>query len=125
MKIFKFAFVVVLLLTPQFNTFAQKDNSDKSTNIFNMDENSKPFIELNYGIGTLRHKNVSAEFKNPGLSEIKIGYTTINKQKENNILEEKDNYVFVSYLTSNLNFNTESGIKVNPDGWNFGLGNRD
>ncbi|GBD89899.1 hypothetical protein BMS3Abin04_00612 [bacterium BMS3Abin04] len=125
MKILKFTFIIVLLLAPQFNIFAQKDSSNESINIFNLDENSKPFIELNYGISTVRHKNVSAEFKNPGLTGIKIGYTKINKQKGNDILEENESYIFASYLASDLNFNTESGIKVNPDGWNFGLGNRD
>ena len=125
MSITKITIVLFLACVFQSNLLAQKKINDINSSIFNTDENSRPFIELNYGISTLRHKNVSTEFKNPGLAGIRIGYATIKKQKENYILEENESYIFASYLTSDLNFNTESGIKVNPDGWNLGFGNKD
>lgn len=125
MSITKITIVLFLACVFQSNLLAQRKISDISSSIFNTDENSRPFIELNYGISTLRHENISIEFKNPGLAGIRIGYATIKKQKENDILEENESYIFASYLANDINFNAESGIKVNPDGWDFGLGNKD
>lgn len=85
----------------------------------------QPFIELNYGFGEAKHKNLKSSLANVGLAEIKIGYSTNNETEScGQIIKFKDKYSFVSRIGTHLHSKKAKTTELPSDLWRFGFGKR-
>jgi hypothetical protein len=83
-----------------------------------------PFIEAAYGIGAVKNKNMSYDFKRVGLAEVKLGYSSLEDFSEERIIEFNDKYFFISRLGSDI---IETDPKINElrsEMWRFGFSKR-
>lgn len=121
------AFFILPLLTSaqeysglSFNKFRDWDDFR-----FNKFDDSRPFIEVNYGLGEPKHKNFNGNFGNVGLSELKLGYINKDETWEDYILETSESYFFGSRLSPNLSSENLEFSELDTDLWRFGAGFRD
>lgn len=120
-KILILAFVILL------NTlsFAQNERKPKHDYYFFDDDyfrNGKPAIVLTYGYSNTSLKNSGITIQNSGLIEFELGYDYIAQNKKGiKIVKYKDNFLFGSYISTNLN---PSKDKANDEvnSWRFGCG---
>lgn len=63
------------------------DWEDWDDHIFDWMDDSRPMVELNYGIGTYKHNDLVGEFNEVGSVDFKLGYSTIDVFMDDYILE--------------------------------------
>ena len=120
-------FMMIFLL--QINVTAQENGEDdeweeweREFDVFNWYKESRPFIELNYGLSEPKHKKIDGTFSDAGLAEIKIGYNSMDKY-EDYIYELDKRYLFLSTLSSDIG-SGESAGSLESKLIRFGLGAR-
>ena len=84
----------------------------------------KPFIELNYGMGLPKHDKLVSKFADVGLLEFKLGYTTNEKFYEDNLVDFRENYLFISKIGSQLKSQDVPLGKMETNLWRFGFAQR-
>lgn len=84
----------------------------------------KPFMEVNYGLGSIDQKNMSYEFAKIGLVELKLGYSTRENFHEEKVVEFRDRYFFVSRLGSDLESTDAKLNELRSSMWRFGFSKR-
>jgi hypothetical protein len=84
---------------------------------------SKDFIEVSYGFGNFKHKNIDSDFKAISQNEIILGRRFIKPIFGFKLIYFTDNYLFSSYSN---NLSNESSVSKNilSETWRFGLGYR-
>jgi hypothetical protein len=84
----------------------------------------KPFIELNYGIGTPKHDKLVSKFADVGLLEIKLGFTTKETFYEDDLIDYKEKFVFGSKVGSQLKNQDVQLGNMKSNLWRFGVAQR-
>jgi len=84
----------------------------------------KPFIELNYGLGVLKHDKLVSKFADVGQLEIKLGYATHDEFYEDDLIDFKERYLFVSKIGSQLKSQDIPLGKMETSLWRFGFAQR-
>ncbi|MBL1212581.1 MAG: hypothetical protein HND52_04365 [Ignavibacteriae bacterium] len=107
------------------NQFAQiTTSSDIDYNFeFDWDDSAQPMIELNYGFSNFKHKNFGEDFSNAGITEIKLGYSSVDEYYKAPILEFHDKFLFVSHISDDLS-SASKDDKTKLSAWRFGFANR-
>ncbi|MCK9280717.1 MAG: hypothetical protein M0P71_08855 [Melioribacteraceae bacterium] len=85
----------------------------------------RPFIELNYGIGDYKHKEMFNMFAPAGSWELKLGYSDLGTTDDNNIVDFNESFVFVSNTASRLSSQKRKLSELAFDNWSFGIGKRE
>lgn len=105
-----FLFIVSFSFLAYINLSAQDENDSTKENWYDWNDNEwfewefhgKPFIEVNYGLGTPKHDKLISKFADVGLGEIKLGYASRDSYWEDDIIEFSEKYLFASRLASDL-----------------------
>lgn len=84
----------------------------------------KPFVEVNYGLGTPKHQKITSKFAGVGLAEIKLGYISTDTYYENNIIEFKEKYVFASKISTSFKSSSVRFDEMNSVLERFGFASR-
>lgn len=106
--IFRSIFAVIILFpllssaqTLSFSSSLSGDWDD-DYDVWDWYSSSKPFIEFNYGIGNLKHKDFSGAFGKIGQGELRLGFSEQDFMFEKTILELRDKYLLISYYSFDL-----------------------
>ena len=130
--------LALTLIIPAYSQ--EKDTSDTNTDWENWDKNTDnkwdnigshmfdfrikgaPTIELNYGGSKMNLKTITNKFANPGMIELRLGYTT-DKSYNGSDYVSKYSFKFfhLSNFTTNLSGNQSSSDLI-TNSWRFGLG---
>jgi len=90
---------------------------------FKEDFSGKPTISFNYGLVKTTLRNFDESFKNPGLAELKLGYTRQSSNfMEENILNYNYKYLFISNVSADLSGGNTNTGELKADLWRFGFG---
>ena len=111
------------LSAQEYDDWNDDNDSWVDLDIYFWYSDSRPFIELNYGIGEPKHRTFNGDFSRIGLGEIKLGYSSIDTYFDEEILELEENYFFVTHMTKDFNWNDDS-LETGTTLWRFGFGNR-
>ena len=124
--------MIVLMVTMSLNNvFAQWDTSDM-VDLEDWDyeidwpwRGAHPFVEVNYGYGIPKHKNIEADFTRFGSIGIKLGYSDTHNYRKH-LYQVDDNYFLGTYSSDELNKIDEQDEpgKIKTEMWRFGFGNR-
>ncbi len=117
---FKKIITSFLILLTSINLYSQEvDSTDSEDEFFkekpkrhwwkNWDDDWKmwevkgvPFIEVNYGLGSLDQKNMNYDFAKVGLAELKLGYSSRKNFFEEKVIDFQNKYFFISRNGSDL-----------------------
>jgi hypothetical protein len=110
--------------TGDYNWGDLKDNQwDKiGSHIFDFKLKGAPAIEFYYGASKMNLKTISEKFVQPGMLELKIGYT---KDRTTDASDYISNYQFAYFHLSNFTpdlGNEKNNIDMMTNSWRFGLG---
>jgi hypothetical protein len=90
---------------------------------FKYDCTGNPTIIVNYGFSKISIENFNESFENPGLLEIKLGYThESNNYKAENIINYEFTYFYTGNTSVNLTDNSSGNSDLKTDLWRFGFG---
>lgn len=84
----------------------------------------KPFIEVNYGFGMPKHKNITSKFADVGFAEIKLGHVSMDTYYEQNVIEFEEKYVFASKLSTDLKSSSVAIDEMKSSLERFGFASR-
>jgi hypothetical protein len=101
-----------------------EDWEDWDDNIFDWMDESRPMVELNYGIGTYHHNDMIGEFNEVGAVDFKLGYSNIDVFMDDYILEFSEKFVFGTLIGNRLHYDHQDlpADKYNSDWARFGCG---
>lgn len=125
-----FLFLLLIIFTANLSAQESEDKKkskwkDKWEHRWDMwDDESRPFMEFNYGLGEPKHKKLHDDFNKVGLLEFKIGYSTVNIYESDYVLELDEKYIFGSNISNDLKSGDKNLTGFNSDSWRFGFGNR-
>jgi hypothetical protein len=121
-KLFSVSIVILLIFS---SVHAQSEDWETEVTDFydKWDEDYKPWIEVNYGGGDLKHYDYSNFFQPVGEAQIKLGYSSITFDYDN-VLNEHTAFLFFSMISDRYNFSSSTGNNVRSDSWQFGFGYR-
>ncbi len=130
----KILFVVFLLLfvSSSPSLFAQDTTKTTEEEEWNWDVadikgwvnfgKSMPSISLNYGFTDVDHKNITQQFANAGLFELKLGHTTRRvSHYGKNVIKYKYHYFYVSNISTSLAGGVDNPNELDTKTWRFGL----
>ena len=83
---------------------------------------SKPLMELNYGISNFGHKRFAGGLAKQGLAELKLGYANIDHEDESFLIDYHAQYFYVSNFSQDLISNKASSTEFAVDTWRLGIG---
>lgn len=115
-------FFITSFLLAQENKSSYTEYLDE--NVLDFIYKSRPMIEINYGLGTPKHKNVIGEFANVGNWDLKLGKSE-QKNYNNVLVDLTERYIFGSYLSSDQQEYSSNEDKILTDSYRFGFGSRD
>jgi hypothetical protein len=136
-KIF-FVFISLLFLSTA-NIYCQTEENDSTITTtehnwkwFDWNKNEwfrwrfhgKPFIEVNYGLGLPKHDKLVSDFADVGLMEVKLGFTTKQKYYEDDLIDFKERFVFISKIGSQLKSQDIQLGDMETNLWRFGIAQR-
>lgn len=132
--LFLFAFVMIPLLSQslaQVNDSTKWDDDEwndnrwwkkwNHDNLFDWEFSGTPFIEINYGLGSLKQKNMSQNFADLGDGEMKLGYSRREDFSDEKTIEFSDKYFFVSRIGSDMESTTAKANDLRLRMWRFGF----
>lgn len=138
----KKVFSILLILFMTINLFAQQVDSTETEDDFfkekpkkhwwnNWDNDWKmwelkgvPFIEVNYGLGNFKQKEMNYDFAPVGLVELKLGYSSQKNFHEEKVIKFSDKYFFISRIGSDLNSQNSKVDELRSTMWRFGFSKR-
>jgi len=100
--------------------FAQKFNKKKFRVNVEFDEDTRPFMELNYGLTNYKHKSFYDDFAKVGNAEIKLGRRYLDSWDDDGITEMKDEYMF--FGVNSLDLKDKNATGLGSEMINFGVG---
>jgi len=132
MRVSIFSLTCLILLNCTFvKGQGKRDSTDNlwhnwnTTEWFHWEEKlGKPFIELNYGLGSPSSDKLVTKFSDLGLEEIKLGYVSRKSDSDESIFQFRDKYAFVSYLSTNLKSGSPATGQLKTDLLRFGFAHR-
>ncbi len=84
---------------------------------------SRPTLSFNYGLSNTALRNFNESFANPGLAELKLGYTYLkNDFVDENILDYNFKYFYLSNFSTDLSGGNINTGELKADLWRFGFG---
>jgi len=130
-KLYLYICILAIFLAPfPKQIFSQQNHNDHFFGIrpgnISLDgwtSGSKDFIELSYGLGELKHKNLQTKFNSPILVEIKLGRRILKPIQRYKLIQVTDNYLFTSYIKDNIQ-SVNNTSKISSEIWRFGVGHR-
>lgn len=126
-------FSLSLFLIFAYPLFAQSFNNNSYNHWRDWDEwdrwgfqfeYDRPFIEVNYGLGELKHKNFNTDFSKSGLIELKLGYLKESSFYYDNIDDRKESFVFGSKIGTALQSEDAAADEFQSTVWRFGIATR-
>lgn len=125
MKI-KVVLILLILSSVTFSDlFAQKFHKkfDKKKFRVNVefDEDTRPFMELNYGLTKYSHKSFYDDFAKVGNAEIKLGRRYLDNLENEGITEMKDEYLFFGVNSLDLKDKNAEGLGSEMINFGFGM----
>lgn len=84
---------------------------------------TRNYIEISYGFGKLKHKDINTPFFNASQNEIILGRRTFKPVAKYKLIQFTDSYLFSSYIDDYTEGDIENP-KISYDNWKFGLGYR-
>ncbi|MEW6005703.1 MAG: hypothetical protein AB1695_10370 [Stygiobacter sp.] len=139
---FKKIITSFLILLTSINLYSQEvDSTDSEDEFFkekpkrhwwkNWDDDWKmwevkgvPFIEVNYGLGSLDQKNMNYDFAKVGLAELKLGYSSRKNFFEEKVIDFQNKYFFISRNGSDLTSKISKVDELHSSMWQFGFSKR-
>lgn len=100
-----------------------KDDDWETYVDWDWDWDQRPFMELSYGFGKVKHKDFSRDFDDIGLAELKLGFLSQEDEHEDYIVKFKESFVLFSNLSTDIAAST-SDNKMPTDMWRFGFGRK-
>ncbi|MCX7875059.1 MAG: hypothetical protein N2321_02705 [Melioribacteraceae bacterium] len=134
--------IFVLLFFIGINLFAQELDSTVANDDFFKEKSKKhwwknwkedwtlwelkgvPFIEANYGFGSIDNKNMNYDFAKVGMAELKLGYSTRKNFYDEKVINFKDRYFFISRIGSDLESKNAKYNELRSSIWRFGFNKR-
>jgi hypothetical protein len=90
------------------SNFDWEDWEDWDDNLFDWMDESRPLVELNYGIGTLKHNDLIGQFNEVGELDFKLGYSTIDVFMDEYILEHSEKFFFGTLMANRLHYDLKN-----------------
>jgi hypothetical protein len=130
--------IIILYLSP--NLFSQKDSSYSEDewkwhwawqNWDDLEDweldlgfhNTRPTISLQYGLAQINRKDLQAEFVDPNLLELKLGYIKeIKAWRTDYIIKDNYKYLYLSNESNQLSGKNPVGLEIESNIWSFGFG---
>lgn len=81
-----------------------------------------PTITLNYGLSKMNLEGFSSSLADPGLLELKLGYTSDKVYGPADIVKYAYKYLHLSTFTTDLRGSEDDSMKLETDMWRFGFG---
>lgn len=119
-----FSLLIFSGLTSAQNFVNGWDRDWEDYDMFNWSSDSNPFIEVNYGIVNLKHRDFSTDFQKLGVGEVKLGFSSRDVYFENYITEFDEKFFFVSNISRDFS-NEDLVTDVEMKAWRFGMGTRE
>ncbi|MFA5403784.1 MAG: hypothetical protein WC358_02505 [Ignavibacteria bacterium] len=118
--------IIIYFLLSFFMIFLSRGISQVCYSHSNFKFFDKPYIELNNGTSQLSLDGFGSKFSNGGLIELKLGSATQYKSRySKNVLKYFNSYVFMSKVSSSLNYRTGTTGTLPYDMWRFGAGKKE
>jgi hypothetical protein len=120
-------FCLTSILTAQSsNRYGDSDWDDWDDEMLDWYGDSRPMIELNYGLGKLEHDNFGeGRFGDIGSFELKLGYSEIDTHYEDYLLELDSRYIFAGKIDNKIRSDNElQDHQYISESFRIGIGNR-
>ncbi|MCZ7610029.1 MAG: hypothetical protein M5U17_07655 [Ignavibacterium sp.] len=86
-------------------------------------EQAHPAISLQYGLAGINREDIKADFVNPNLFEVKLGYIKErNTWDTDYIISNSFKYLYLSNTSNKLAGKDAAGSQIESDMWRFGFG---
>ena len=139
MKI-KYLLLVLFIITLSVSAFPQDEKTEKDTSdsewdwdnwkdfhadmdAIDMGFHGSPTVVLRYGMSGINLQNLNGKFADPGLLELKLGYTDEKEYKwEENIIDYDFKYLYLSNVSTDINNATVTASELKNNMWRFGFG---
>lgn len=89
--------------------------------LFYSETKEHPFIEFYYGSPKLEGRAFSSSFKETGIAEVRLGYTSGNINKAG-VYRLKQSFVSISSVSANLKSKSSTVTELQPELWHAGFG---
>lgn len=108
------------------NNYGDNDWDNWDDDMFDWYGDSRPMIEVNYGLGKLEHDNFTeGRFGDIGSFELKLGYSEINEHHEDYIVELDSRYIFAGKIDNKLRSDIDlKDFQYVSESFRLGFGNR-
>jgi len=128
MKFLAYIIMLASLVISQTDLFSQSiyiNNEDHKKFNFrvNFDEDSKPYMEINYGFTEYKHKSFSDNFAKTGSAELRLGSRVLSYLDNEGISDFQGNFLFIGGNSQSLRGKNQTGLK--SELVNFGIGTRE
>ncbi|MBN1302121.1 MAG: hypothetical protein JW995_12980 [Melioribacteraceae bacterium] len=127
----KKSFMILILILLSFSLLIAQGKKksrgwdDWDDDFFEWYGESRPMIEFNYGTGILIHKSYEDSFADIGSIELKLGYSEIDSDYDDLILDLDSRYIFGSKISNTLRSENSPGEhQFASELYRFGFGNR-
>ncbi|MGB2696343.1 MAG: hypothetical protein WBD28_00625 [Candidatus Zixiibacteriota bacterium] len=128
LRFLKLSVVVLIVLSfsltavaKEFTIKVEEEEEDESL----LEIYHSPTISLCYGLSTIKLKDLNRSFADPGLAEIKLGFSSKEpKYDPENIFKYDYIYFSVTNMSTDLTGESNSG-EIETDLWRLGLGRED
>ncbi|OGU57343.1 MAG: hypothetical protein A2V66_03110 [Ignavibacteria bacterium RBG_13_36_8] len=128
----KLCFILMIISIGSLTNISAQNNNELNSRRkvlkwdFNWQWNSdsRPMIEVNYGLGEPKHSNFESSFSKVGLAELKIGYSSLDDYYRSPLLELEEKYFYASNISTELKSEDNDLSKLDSDLWRFGVGIR-
>ncbi len=125
MKIKVFLILILLSSLTFSDIFAQKYHKKVDKKKFRVnvefDEDTRPFMELGYGLTEFKHKSFSDDFAKVGNAEIKIGRRYLDSWDDEGITEMRDEFIFFGVNSLDLKDKNAEGLGSEMINFGFGM----
>lgn len=119
-------FISPLLISAQnisISSFA--DDWEDDYDVWNWYSNKRPFMELNYGIGQMKHKGISStSFAETGRADLRLGFSELDFMYKKSIVELNERFLMISYMSADISKDEASAGELSPEFFRFGFANR-
>lgn len=124
-KIYLF-FILIIFFSSEY-LYSQKQlnfsNSLSDFGLGNYDVGSRNFLEVSYGFGHLKDKDLTINLKPHSITEISFGKRYVKAAAGYSLLKFEDNYIFSSYVNDNQS-DADRALNISYKIYRFGLGYR-
>jgi hypothetical protein len=91
---------------------------------FDWEFKGTPFVEVNFGLGNFKRKNMGQDLAKLGDGELKLGYSNRENYSDERTIEFSDKYFFISRIGSDMESTTARANELRARMWRFGFAKR-